>query len=707
MHRIQFLVSIVFCLITAASASAYQGVDYQGADYQEANYAALDEVGAGSLLMPSDQGYTPFVRSQSEFDVQVNGLVSRVTLRQSFINPSRQWVEAVYVLPLPENSAVNAMRIRIGERVIEGEIKEKQEARRLYTQAKAQGMRAGLLQQQRPNLFSTQVANIGPHETIEVELTFLQTLRYDQGEFSLRLPMTLTPRYIPGLSRLPESPEQVQGWAFPTAQVTDAHMITPPQTHHAAADQLQARVRIQVTPGYQVQQFQAPYHDIDVTRLSEVYQIRTRSEQVAMDRDFVLRWKPVAQQSPVAAYFSEQVSGRDHGLIMVIPPATADGISVAPRELILIIDSSGSMAGQSMLQAKQALHMALSRLRPQDRFNIIDFDSGYRTLFPHSTAASPAALRRAQGFVDGLVANGGTEMASPLRWALTQADAEHVDEEQLEEEQADVIAQIVFITDGSVGNESALFELIHQHIAHKRLYTVAIGAAPNGFFMRKAAEFGRGTYTYIGSTDEVQSAMAELFGKIEKPALTQISVQVEGGAAEWYPQPVPDLFVGEPLLIKARFDQPPAAVSIAGRFAGQQWQTRLQLRSDQQAAGVATLWARAKVASLQDDGVRQGNAAMHRDAIVALGLEHRLLTPYTSFVAVDKTPVRPQDAAVQQAQIANRMPAGSRQPAPAVGYPRTALGLHWHLVIGFLLLGLALLLWQRAEFGGQAHAELA
>ncbi|RLT92891.1 MAG: VWA domain-containing protein, partial [Ketobacter sp.] len=466
-------------------------------------------------------------------------------------------------------------------------------------------------------------------------------------------------------------------------------------------DQLVARLDIKINAGFEVENFAAPYHNIRVTRLSNDYLIRPEQDQVPMDRDFVLRWKPVAQQAPVAAYFAEQISGHDHGLIMVMPPAASPSLQIGPRELIMIIDSSGSMSGQSMVQAKQAVQMALARLRPQDRFNIIDFDSGFRTLFPTSTSASEGAIRRARFFVDGLTADGGTEMYAPLQAALTQSASGESGKSE------DSLTQIVFITDGSVGNESALFELIHEEIADKRLYTVGIGSAPNAYFMRKAAEFGRGTYTYIGSTDEVQTRMGDLFGKIEKPTLTQIAIKINGSEAELYPQPVPDLFVGEPLLIKARFDQPPENVVIEGRFQGQPWRRELKLQSGEQAEGIATLWARAKVANLMDEGVRQGNASLHKEDIIKLGIVHRLVTQYTSFVAVDKTPVRPQDAPLKQNQIANRMPAGSNQLAPTVGYPRTALGLHWHMLIGLGLFSLALLLWQRNEFGGAQDADLA
>lgn len=684
-----FFITLLGCLCATLAPATFADVAYQEASYQEATYASLSDVGAGSLLLQSEQGYQPFVRSGANFQVQVNGLVSRVTLRQEFTNPGQDWVEAIYVLPLPDDSAVDHMRITIGERVIEGQIREKAEAKRIYTQAKAEGKRAGLLEQQRPNLFSTRVANIGPGETVAVELTFLHTLHYDQSGFSLRLPMTITPRYIPG-EPLPEQLAQpLQGWSFPTTEVPDAHLITPPQTHQAPVDQLSASLQLDVNTGFEVAQFNAPYHEIEVNRLSDQYHISTRETQIAMDRDFVLHWMPVASQIPTAAYFAEPVAGKQYGMLMLLPPTGAAPLQIPPRRLILVVDSSGSMAGQSMEQAKQALQMALLRLRPEDQFNVIDFDDSFQQLFPAPTQATPAALQRASAFVSALVADGGTEMAAPLRQAMRAASGD---------EDSTMLTQIVFITDGSVGNEAALFDLIHQNIGRQRLYTVGIGSAPNAWFMRKAAEFGRGTYTYVGQTDAVQSTMAALFEKIEKPVLTRIEVQVEGAgkdsAAELYPNPIPDLFAGEPLLIKGRFDQPPTALEVKGLLQGQPWRTRVALASGQHAEGIASLWARAKITSLQDDGVRQGNPEQHRQEILQLGLQHRLLTPYTSFVAVDQTPVRPADADLKTGLVANRMPAGSAQTAPVVGYPQTALGLHGQMLLGLILLAAALLLWR-------------
>lgn len=656
--------------------------------FDEADYQRPDQVGAGSLLNRTERGYRSLLRGQAHYQVEIHGLVARVRVRQEFFNPGPDWLEAIYVMPLPADAAVNQLQLRIGEQVIEGAIQERAAARQAYVQARAAGQRAGLMEQQRPNLFTTQVANIGPGERIQVQLTWLQTVPYAQGEFTLRLPLTLKPRYIPGISR--DLPPLTHGWALPTAQVPDAPWITPPQRYADTKDPLRASLQVRVTPGFTLAGFEAPYHEIAVSRQGEQYEVLPQDGTLLMNRDFVMRWRPVPQQAPVAAYFTETVAGQDHGLIMLLPPTGPQAVSIPPRQLVLVIDTSGSMAGASMAQAKQALQTALARLRPQDRFNVIAFDSDYQALFPQPVAADNRARERARRFVASLNADGGTNMAGPLQAALGG---------QTGTEDESLLSQVVFITDGSVGNETALLQLIQRHIGGQRLFTVGIGAAPNAYFMRKAAQFGRGTFTFVGSAGEVQRAMEQLLTGIEQPVLTDLKVELEGAEAELFPRPVPDLYLGQPLLIKARLDGPPSGVRVSGRFQGQPWHTRLDLGQGEQAAGVATLWARAKVAHLQDEGVRQGNAGQFRQAILELGLRHRLVTPYTSFVAVETVPARPRSELLHPSPVPNLMPAGSLQAAPAVGYPATALGLRGRLLLAVTLLGLAFTIWRSAPGG--------
>ena len=652
------------------------------------HYDQLSDVGTGSLLAKSSAGYQGLLRLGSDFDIAVTGMMLKARVVQRFSNQTQDWLAATYVFPLPADSAVHGMRIRIGERIIEGVIKERQQAKQLFVKAKQEGKQAGLMAQERANLFTTQVANIAPGDTIEVAFEYLQTLHYESGEFSVRLPLTLTPRYIPG-NRTGEL--SANGWSFPTDQVPDAPAVTPPQVA-AVADPAshQARVSLVLTPGFDLAGVTSPFHDIRIKREQALYRIEPRQNPVVMNRDLVISWRPVAQQSPAAAVFTETrslpgaASPARHALLMVMPPEAAFNDIIPPRELLIVIDTSGSMSGASIIQAKAAVLMALERLRPGDRFNLMEFNSSHRSLFSAPQMAEQHALQQARQFVQQLRANGGTEM----RGALQSAFAAPADESFLQ--------QVVFITDGSVGNEHALLALIHQQLGNRRLYTVGIGAAPNEFFMRKAAEFGRGSFAMIGSQQQVQAQMSALFDRIEKPVMTDLEVLVGNAKAEWFPQHIPDLYAGQPLVVHGRFSQWPDSIVVSGRFSGQRWQQRLQLQkpgSDQEETrGVATLWAREKVQALEDEGTRQGNRDLHRASILELGLSYGIVTRLTSFVAIAREVVRNPADALKQASVPNLMPEGSTRQPPSVGMPQTALGVHQQFMLGLISLLVALLL---------------
>lgn len=664
------------------------------------SYQNLSEVGTGSLVAKSAQGYRGLMRLGSDVSLTVSGMVVQARVTQQFRNQSRDWVEATYVFPLPSDSAVNQMRIKIGERVIEGIIKEKQQAQKLFIKAKQEGKQAGLLEQQRPNLFTTRVANIAPGAAIDVEFSYLQKLHYEGDEFSVRVPLTLTPRYIPGkpLTEAMQHPPvlSANGWAFATDQVPDAPEITPPQIRNPPDQQShRASLSVDLTPGFDVAAVESPYHDVRVERQSARYRIAPRQNPVVMNRDFELRWRPVPSQAPTAAMFFEEqplngagdgessaaAEKAKHGLLMLMPPQQAFADVVPPRELLIIIDTSGSMSGASIAQAKAAVLMALDRLRPGDRFNLIEFNSYHRALFPQPQMAEQRWLQQARGFVQSLQANGGTEMYGALEAAFnTPADE-------------GFLRQVVFITDGSVGNERALLELIHTRLGNSRLYTVGIGSAPNEFFMRKAAEFGKGTFAMIGSQQQVQQEMAELFDRIEKPVMTDLQVNFPGGGAELFPQQIPDLYAGQPLVLHARFQDWPDDITVSGKFSGQHWQQNLPVtppsQTDAGSPGVATLWAREKVQSLEDDSIRQGNRDLHRNGILDLGLDYGIVTRFTSFVAIAKDVVRESKDPLHKQEVPNLMPHGSKQQPPSVGMPQTALGIHYQLLIGCLSLLLA------------------
>ncbi len=643
----------------------------------DANTVTPSQMQGGSLLFRMQQGYETATLLNSDIDIAVSGLVARVTVRQAFTNDSREWVEGVYVFPLPEDAAVDHMRLYVGDRFIEGEIREKEQAKKEYQAAREQGKKATLVEQQRANLFTTSVANIAPGEQVMVEIEYLENLRYDNGTFALRFPMTLTPRYVPG-DPLPE--RSGGGWSPNTTEVIDASFVTPPMVTSSRGHQVSLTATIDA--GVPLEIIASRYHPVNVGENNGRYNVTLAGGIAAMDHDFELLWRPVPSAAPRAMAFTETIDGEPHYLLMVMPPNAKDAPPVVmPREMIFIIDTSGSMHGTSIQQAKSALTRALSGLKPGDRFNVIEFNSYATALFQQSMDVNGVNLSQAESFVRRLNANGGTEMRAALELALHEDPSESH------------LRQIVFITDGSVANEDALFKLIEERLGSARLFPVGIGSAPNSWFMTKSAELGRGTFTIISALHEVGEKMDRLFDKLEYPQVTNIDVQWPGGAVvESYPGTVPDLYLGEPVTIRARATtgfHPGAAVRISGNSAGGAWYEDLGLDAGQSHAGVGALWARARIASLLDDERRGADKATTRAGIIETALKHHLVSKYTSLVAVDKTPVRPAGDPLSKEQVPNLMSHGQSTNA-IFGFPATATPAELLRISGFVCVLLAM-----------------
>lgn len=639
-----------------------------------------EQLQSGSLLLRMASGYKVATLMNTDVDIRISGLVARVAVRQEFENTGSEWSEGIYVFPLPDEAAVDRMRLHIGERFIEGEIREKAEARKKYEQAKREGKKASLVEQQRPNLFTTSVANIAPGERVVVEIEYLEDLRYDSGRFSLRFPMTLTPRYMPG-SPLPD--RQGSGWSPDTTAVADASLISPPMVSGSRAHR--ATVSVDLNAGMALDTITSRYHAVNVSETNGRYSIELASKTVPLDHDFELTWKPAAAAAPSAMLFRETIGDNPYYLLMVMPPSPQQATRAAmPREMIYIIDTSGSMHGTSIGQAKKALLRALDRLNSGDRFNVIAFSSQPNPLFGSSVAAGADNLARARQFIAGLAASGGTEMRAALELALRDPAVETH------------LRQVVFITDGAVGNEEALFSLIDQRLAGARLFTVGIGSAPNSWFMRKASETGRGTYTLISALAEVGEKMDALFEKIEQPQVTNINVRWPSGVvADAYPNIVPDLYVHEPVTVRARISGPLRTgdeVQVDGDTIAGAWTRSLELTNLGESAGIGALWARARIDALTDAGARGADAKETRDEIVATALTHHLVSKHTSLVAVDKTPARPANAPLSSQQVPNLMPYGQSVNA-IFGFPATATDATrlqrngiWSLLLALLLL---------------------
>jgi Ca-activated chloride channel family protein len=462
---------------------------------------------SGRFLMrrASGEAWTMAPNLATEASFRVAGVVARATVRQRFQNATDGWVEGVYVFPLPENAAVDHLLMKVGEREIEGQIREREQAKAEYQQAKSEGRKASLVEQERPNLFTTSVANLGPGETLVVEIEFQQTLAFDEGEVRLRFPLVVGPRYIPGQGT--DAKPFGLGWALDTDLVPDASRVTPPLVRAGEPLRNPVSIEVELDPGFPLQSLVSRYHAIvSQPMVDGRYHVKLKDELVPADRDFELAWTPKPGAMPRGTLFREERGGATYALLTLFPPVGPEVEATRlPREIVYVIDTSGSMEGLSIQQARKALALAVERLGPEDRFNVIQFNSFTQPLWNDTRPATPENRNTARRWVERLAAQGGTEMAGALEAALVGSDDPRL------------VRQVVFLTDGSVGNEAQLFGIIKERLGDTRLFTVGIGSAPNSHFMTKAAEFGHGTFTYIGDLREVEEKMTGLFQRSRAP----------------------------------------------------------------------------------------------------------------------------------------------------------------------------------------------
>jgi Ca-activated chloride channel family protein len=440
------------------------------------------------------------------------------------------------------------------------------------------------------------------------------------------------------------APADGTGWSRGTHVVPDASRITPPMLHPDSPVTNPLSLRVELDVGFPLEELESPSHPIVTSRAEHRHEVWL--DDVPADRDFVLRWRPERGREPRAAIFSEEHEGEYYALLMVLPPEHDTGEARLARETVFVIDTSGSMGGASMPQARAALDLALDQLAPDDSFDVIAFSDSPRRLFSGPEPASAERLREAHRFVTGLEASGGTNMLAALELALRS-----------DHDPGPRVRQVVFITDGAVGNEAELFGIIQSDLGASRLFMVGIGSAPNAYLLNRAASFGRGTATLIGSQAEVQDRMAELFRKIESPVLRDIEVHWNDEVEMW-PERVPDLYAGEPLLVAARLQRFVGEVRLLGHRNGRPLDVRLPLTPGAAESGIRKLWARRKIAHWMAQGSAGASPEAIRQQVLAIALEHQLLSKFTSFVAVDTTPTRPAGAPGAKSNVPNLGPAG-------------------------------------------------
>lgn len=545
---------------------------------------------------------------------EITGFLARVTVTQEFENPYPDKIEAVYTFPLPRLAAVDDMTMLVGERVVRGKIKRREEARAIYDAARKRGQVASLLDQERPNIFTQHVANILPGNKITITISYVETLKYEAGAYEFVFPMVVGPRYIP-------------------AGVPDASRITPPVTPPGTRAGHDIAIEVALDAGVPIDALASPTHDSVVER-PNAHQavVRLKNQAVLPNKDFILRYDVLGRQMQDAVLPHRAARGGFFTLILTPPERVAER-DITPKEIVFVLDTSGSMSGFPIEKAKEAMRLALNGLNPQDTFNLITFSGDTHILFPEPVPATPANLSQAQAFLASRSGGGGTEMMKAIRAALDPSDSQRH------------LRVVCFMTDGFVGNDMEIIAEVQRH-PNARVFSFGIGSSVNRFLLDKMAEEGRGEVEYVGLNEDGSAAARRLHERVRTPVLTDISLDWGGlPVKDLYPVRIPDLFAARPLVVHGRYDGGArGVVRLQGKQAGRPFsrEIRVELPAVEARHDVlATLWARARVEQLMGQdwlGIQRGVPRPEmREAITQLGLDYRLMTQFTSFVAVEET----------------------------------------------------------------------
>ncbi len=408
--------------------------------YPNEGWVPGDQSGSPVGLDPEGKATRAFPLKHTDVSIQVSGPLARAQVTQQFENPYPDKIEAVYTFPLPQSAAVDAMTLRVGDRVVKGTIKKREEARAMYEAAKRRGNVAGLLDQERPNIFTQSVANIFPGEKITVTIGYVETLSYGDGVYSVMFPMVVGPRYIPGQPIAQVYPLG-EGWAYDTDQVPDASHITPPVLKPGTRSGHDLSMSVKIDAGVPIQQVQSTTHDIIVNHsTASQADVHLKHEATIPNKEFILTYA-VAGEDIHDAVLTHRNGEDGFFTLLLQPPDRVKTDEVTPKELVFVLDTSGSMSGFPIEKAKETMRLAIDGLNPRDTFNVITFAGDTHILFPEPVPATQANVRKAQAFLASRSGGGGTDMRKAIRAALEPSDSqEHV-------------RIVCFMTDGYIGND--------------------------------------------------------------------------------------------------------------------------------------------------------------------------------------------------------------------------------------------------------------
>ncbi len=603
----------------------------------------------GTLRVKTSLGVVELPLQETTFDTLVVGTIAETNISQVFTNPFEDPIEAVYVFPLHEKAAVDDYWIHVGGRSLHGEMKRREEARKIYEKAKNEGRSTGLLEQERPNLFTQSVANIMPGESIEVQMHVVQPLEMEAGQHTLVLPTVVGPRFIPGR---PSSTSGSRGRIADTDQVPDASRITPPVNLDGRAGCTPLQISVDIESGLALSNVRSKLHDVDVTQAGGVSTVELTHGATIPNRDFELSWT-LAGREPQASLMVQPTDDGGYFTLTIQPPESIEPAKAVPRDLVFVVDNSGSMGGTPIQTAKAAVRQAISRMNPDDRFQIIRFSESASGLSAAPLANTAANRRRGLDYIDAMHGSGGTMMSEGIKAALGQSSGEGR------------MPMVLFLTDGYIGNEREIFQLISKDLGHARLFSLGVGSSVNRHLLEGMATVGRGAVTTMAAGEEPKEVVERFYGRIGSPVLADVSIDWgELPVQDVAPMVIPDLFVGQPVVVFGRFTGDLSGTAVVhGRLGDRDVEipVSIDVADATDMSGLSSMWARTRIEELLRSpavyAMDEEKVEEQRKVAVDLALTHRVMTEYTSFVAVDTRVVNP-DGSPQAVEVPVELPLG-------------------------------------------------
>lgn len=589
------------------------------------------------------QGYKR--RSLPLTSVQIGARVAdrlaHVTIKETFKNPYSDHLEAVYIFPLAGGSAVSSFKMMVGERTIVGRVDERQAARDQYVDALQSGKRAALMEQERDDVFTVQVGNLPPGEEVTVEITYSEKLGYfDNGTTELRLPLVVAPRYIPGqaLSRI----NLGDGVELDTDIVPDASRISPPRLAEGVDPKTALSLTVELAGDQIIEDLSCSQHATKLGTSKDGFKVTLAREDELLDRDFVLRWRVATDtlQSNFLVYRNPENKSECYGMISLLPPKS-DGVGTIARDVIFVVDRSGSMNGTKMASAARACAMLINTLGPQDRFAVQAFDNVAEWMNPFGNRfihSDEGGKQQGERYLRGITARGGTEMHNSLQEAIVTMKSRSEPRQRL--------PIIVMLTDGEVGNESPILRHVQTQLGDIRVFAIGIDTAVNDGFLNRLAALGGGTATYVQPGAQLEEALSGIGREIGTPIVTDLTLEdINCGldASSIAPCKIPDLFEGRASSAFFKFSASKlkelanGKLKVKGRRTdGAQFATEVRAKVIDLPA-LAQLWAKSYVVDLEDKyriSNTHAQGALHAQ-IVNIAIAHSLLTKFTAFVVVD------------------------------------------------------------------------